>query len=44
MVYDCCVMKVGIDGVLFGVWVLVEKVCKVLDIGCGSGFIVLMIV
>lgn len=36
-------MKVGTDGVLLGAWVPVEKARKVLDIGCGSGLIALMI-
>lgn len=41
--HDCCAMKVGTDGVLLGAWVPVEKARKVLDIGCGSGLIALMI-
>ncbi|CNE94747.1 putative O-methyltransferase [Yersinia rohdei] len=41
--HDRCAMKVGTDGVLLGAWVPVEKARKVLDIGCGSGLIALMI-
>jgi len=36
-------MKVGIDGVLLGVWAPVENVSRVLDIGTGTGLIALMI-
>lgn len=41
--HDRCAMKVGTDGVLLGAWASVEKARKVLDIGCGSGLIALMI-
>ncbi|CNL03110.1 putative S-adenosyl-L-methionine-dependent methyltransferase [Yersinia frederiksenii] len=41
--HDRCAMKVGTDGVLLGTWAPVEKARKVLDIGCGSGLIALMI-
>jgi tRNA1Val (adenine37-N6)-methyltransferase len=41
--HDRCAMKVGTDGVLLGAWVPVDKARKVLDIGCGSGLIALMI-
>ncbi|WP_186371498.1 tRNA(1)(Val) (adenine(37)-N(6))-methyltransferase TrmN [Yersinia alsatica] len=41
--HDRCAMKVGTDGVLLGAWAPVEKARKVLDIGCGSGLIALMI-
>lgn len=37
-----CAMKVGTDGVLLGAWVDVTKAHHVLDIGCGSGLITLM--
>jgi len=36
-------MKVGTDGVLLGCWVSCEKVNNILDIGCGTGLIVLML-
>lgn len=38
-----CAMKVGTDGVLLGAWVDVSGVSNVLDVGCGSGLIALMI-
>ncbi|AHM75416.2 tRNA1(Val) (adenine(37)-N6)-methyltransferase [Yersinia hibernica] len=41
--HDQCAMKVGTDGVLLGAWAPVEKARKVLDIGCGSGLIALML-
>ena len=36
-------MKVGTDGVLIGAWADVENIKSVLDIGCGTGLISLMI-
>jgi len=36
-------MKVGIDGVLLGVWTAVENGKKILDIGTGTGLIALML-
>ena len=36
-------MKVGTDGVLLGCWVSSEKVNNILDIGCGTGLITLML-
>lgn len=36
-------MKVGTDGVLLGVWTNVDSVCRVLDVGCGSGLISLIL-
>jgi tRNA1Val (adenine37-N6)-methyltransferase len=36
-------MKVGTDGVLFGSWVSCEKAKNILDIGCGTGLISLML-
>ena len=36
-------MKVGIDGVLLGAWAAVENTSSILDIGCGSGLIALML-
>jgi tRNA1Val (adenine37-N6)-methyltransferase len=41
--HDRCAMKVGTDGVLLGAWVPVDNANKVLDIGCGSGLIAMMI-
>lgn len=37
-----CAMKVGTDGVLLGAWADVAEAHHVLDIGCGSGLITLM--
>ena len=36
-------MKVGTDGVLLGCWVSCEKTNNILDIGCGTGLITLML-
>lgn len=36
-------MKVGTDGVLLGAWTDVADVRRILDIGCGSGLIALML-
>ena len=36
-------MKVGTDGVLLGCWVTCEEMSKILDVGCGSGLITLML-
>jgi tRNA1Val (adenine37-N6)-methyltransferase len=41
--HDKCAMKVGVDGVLLGVWAGVENANKTLDIGTGTGLIALMI-
>jgi len=41
--HDRCAMKVGIDGVLLGVWANVENTGRILDIGTGSGLIALML-
>ncbi|TQI81789.1 tRNA1Val (adenine37-N6)-methyltransferase [Serratia fonticola] len=41
--HDRCAMKVGTDGVMLGAWVAVEQAQRVLDIGCGSGLIALML-
>lgn len=40
---DACAMKVGTDGVLLGAWCPVSPSDAVLDIGCGTGLIALMI-
>jgi tRNA1Val (adenine37-N6)-methyltransferase len=36
-------MKVGTDGVLLGSWVSCKKFNKILDVGCGTGLITLML-
>ena len=36
-------MKVGTDGVLLGCWLTCEKANSILDIGCGTGLITLML-
>lgn len=38
-----CAMKVGTDGVLLGAWTDVEGAKRILDIGCGSGLVTLMV-
>ena len=40
---DKCAMKVGIDGVLLGVWASLENADNILDIGTGTGLIALML-
>ncbi|MEE3652078.1 MULTISPECIES: tRNA(1)(Val) (adenine(37)-N(6))-methyltransferase TrmN [unclassified Brenneria] len=41
--HDRCAMKVGTDGILLGAWTPVAGVSRILDIGCGSGLIALML-
>ena len=41
--HDRCAMKVGIDGVLLGVWSRIGKANRILDIGTGTGLIALML-
>lgn len=42
--HDLCAMKVGVDGVLLGVWAPLQGDEKqILDVGCGSGLITLLI-
>ena len=38
-----CAMKVGTDGVLLGAWTQVEGKKRLVDVGCGSGLIALMV-
>ena len=40
---DKCAMKVGIDGVLLGVWTPIEEAKTILDVGTGTGLIALML-
>ena len=40
---DKCAMKVGTDGVLIGAWTACNKATNILDIGCGTGLISLML-
>jgi len=41
--HDRCAMKVGIDGVLLGIWTNIENTSHILDIGTGTGLIALML-
>lgn len=41
--HDLCAMKVGIDGVLLGVWTPIDEAKHILDIGTGSGLIALIL-
>jgi len=41
--HDRCAMKVGMDGVMLGVWTHVEETDNILDIGTGTGLIALML-
>lgn len=41
--HDKCAMKVGADGVTLGAWADVSDVKSILDVGCGSGLIALML-
>jgi tRNA1Val (adenine37-N6)-methyltransferase len=41
--HDRCAMKVGTDAILLGAWAPVAGARRVLDIGCGSGLIALML-
>ena len=43
--HDRCAMKVGTDGVLLGAWCSVPTTAgaRVLDVGCGTGLIALML-
>jgi len=41
--HDRCAMKVGIDGVLLGIWCQIDGATHILDIGTGSGLIALIL-
>ncbi|TNH05604.1 tRNA1(Val) (adenine(37)-N6)-methyltransferase [Testudinibacter sp. TR-2022] len=41
--HDRCAMKVGTDSILLGAWAETAQVRSVLDIGCGSGLLALML-
>jgi tRNA1Val (adenine37-N6)-methyltransferase len=41
--HDRCAMKVGIDGVLLGIWCDIRDSNRMLDIGTGTGLIALML-
>lgn len=41
--HDKCAMKVGTDGVLLGAWASCGQAHSILDIGCGSGVVTLML-
>lgn len=40
---DRCAMKVGTDGVLLGSWADVSSDRRILDVGCGTGLVALMV-
>ncbi|WP_026971695.1 tRNA1(Val) (adenine(37)-N6)-methyltransferase [Aliagarivorans marinus] len=41
--HDRCAMKVGTDGVLLGAWAQPGDAKRILDVGCGSGLVALML-
>lgn len=41
--HDRCGMKVGTDAILLGTWAPVDGIKRILDIGCGSGVLSLML-
>ncbi|MFC0322838.1 tRNA1(Val) (adenine(37)-N6)-methyltransferase [Gallibacterium melopsittaci] len=41
--HDQCAMKVGTDGVLLGAWADISHTYSILDLGCGTGLIALML-
>ena len=43
IIHEKSAMKVGTDGVLLGSWVSCKKSNTILDVGCGTGLITLMI-
>ena len=40
---DSCAMKVGTDGILLGAWADVKHCKNILDMGCGTGLLALML-
>ena len=40
---DRCAMKIGTDGVLLGAWADCKEAKNILDIGCGTGLLSLML-
>lgn len=43
MEHDKCAMKIGFDGALLAAWVKHDNPLNILDIGCGSGLISMML-
>lgn len=41
--HDRCAMKVGTDGILLAAWLTLPAECRLLDVGCGTGLISLML-
>ena len=41
--HDRCAMKVGTDGTLLGAWTELRGCQTILDVGCGSGLVALML-
>jgi tRNA1Val (adenine37-N6)-methyltransferase len=41
--HDKCAMKVGTDGVLLGAWTNAADASSILDVGCGTGLIAIML-
>lgn len=41
--HHLCAMKVGTDGMMLGAWAQIEQAHSILDVGCGSGLISLML-
>lgn len=41
--HDRCAMKVGTDAILLGAWVPVSRAESILDIGCGTGLLAMML-
>ncbi|ACS86570.1 tRNA(1)(Val) (adenine(37)-N(6))-methyltransferase TrmN [Musicola paradisiaca] len=41
--HDRCAMKVGTDGILLGAWAPLRHESRILDVGCGSALISLML-